>query len=174
MKLRYVFHLSIFGVMLGCAATPGHIEEIYQRQTKLEVETERLSQDIEVLRGQLISVEEANSKLKKRIDVLEKKQASSAPLPVVKSPGALYGTAQSYYNKGKFEEAVIEYQRFIDTYPNDVRVPDSYLKQGLSLIKIGRKNEARFFLETLINKYPESQEAKEAKAQLEKISGKSK
>jgi TolA-binding protein len=106
--------------------------------------------------------------LKKRLDVLEKKQTHSDSSSI-KSPDALYGLAESYYRKEKFEEAVIEFQRFIDTYPQDIRVPDSYLKQGLSLINIGRKQEARFFLETLVNKFPESKEAKEAKIRLKEI-----
>ncbi|MCI0454900.1 MAG: tetratricopeptide repeat protein [Candidatus Dadabacteria bacterium] len=169
MRLNFFLVLTFFTTLFGCAATPVQIEEIYQKQTELEAETELLSQGIEALRSQVLSVEEANSKLKKRIDALEKKQASSSS-PVVKSPDALYGLAESYYRKGKYEEAVIEFQRFIDTYPKNSRVPDSYLKQGLSLINIGRKQEARFFLETLINKFPESKESKIAREKLRELS----
>jgi tetratricopeptide (TPR) repeat protein len=169
MRLNFFLALVIFTMLFGCAATPGQIEEIYQRQTELEAETERLSRAVEALRGDVVTIEEAYSKLKKRLDVLEKKQTHSDSSSI-KSPDALYGLAESYYRKEKFEEAVIEFQRFIDTYPQDIRVPDSYLKQGLSLINIGRKQEARFFLETLINKFPESKESKIAREKLRELS----
>ena len=45
-------------------------------------------------------------------------------------------------------------------------MPDSYLKQGLSLINIGRRNEAMFFIENGINKFPESEEGKITKKNL--------
>ncbi|HEY7536247.1 MAG TPA: tetratricopeptide repeat protein [Thermodesulfobacteriota bacterium] len=173
MRTKDSFVPLFFTMLLGCAATTEQIKEIYQKQTKLEVETERLSQDIELLKSQINDIQEFNSKLKKRLDDLEKKQALLGS-PSVKSPDALYRLAESYYKKGKFEESVIEFQRFIDTYPKDIRVPASYLKQGLSLINIGRENEAKFFLETLVDKFPESEEAKEAKAKLKEISNKSK
>ena len=84
----------------------------------------------------------------------------------------MYLKAESYYQEGKYTDVILEFQRFIDTYPQDKRAPDSYLKQGLSLIKIERKDEAKFFLETLVDKFPESEEAKIAKEELKEITGK--
>jgi TolA-binding protein len=46
------------------------------------------------------------------------------------------------------------------------------LKQGLSLVNIGRKEEARIFLQTLIDKYPQSEEAKVAQQKLKELAGK--
>ncbi len=170
MGLRFVFPITIFTIMLGCAANQEHLNEIYEKQTKLGVEMERLSQDIALLKGQINNIQQANSRLKKRMDDLEKKEVLSRS-PSAKSPDALYRIAESYYKEGKFEEAVIEFQRFIDTYPQDKRAPVSYLNQGLSLINIGRKDEAKFFLETLIDKFPKSEEAKIAKEKLRELSG---
>lgn len=82
---------------------------------------------------------------------------------------AIYWIAESYYRESKFEQAILEFQRFIDTYPKDSRVPLSYLKQGLSLVNIGRKDEAKLFLQTLIDKYPKSDEAKIAKEKLDEL-----
>src|SRR5574341_2509159 len=168
MRLKLVFFLAVFTICFGCAATPEHIKEMSEKQAKLEAETELLSQDILLLKSQINNLKQSNSKLKKRMDVLEKKGAFSGS-PPAKSPDDLYRTAESYYREGKFEEAVLEFQRFIDTYPQDSRVPPSYLKQGLSLIKLGRQEEAKFFLETLVDKFPESEEAKIAKEELIEI-----
>jgi tol-pal system protein YbgF len=88
-----------------------------------------------------------------------------------KASDAQYWLAESYYREGNFEEAILAFQKFIDTYPKDSRVPLSYLKQGLSLINIGRKEEARLFLQTLIDKFPKSQEARVAKEKLAGLGG---
>ncbi len=130
-----------------------------------------MPQGASLLKSQINNLQQSNSKLKKRLDELEKKGAFSGS-PPAKSPDALHRIAESYYRGGKFEEAIFEFQRFIDTYPQDKRAPTSYLKQGLSLIKIRRKGEAKFFLETLIDKFPESEEAKIAKEELKEITGK--
>ena len=80
-----------------------------------------------------------------------------------------YWIAESYYREGQFEESILEYQRFIDTYPKDERVPLAYLKQGLSLVEIGKKEEANLFFQTLIDKYPNSDEAKTAKEKISEL-----
>ncbi|MEM7007665.1 MAG: tol-pal system protein YbgF [Thermodesulfobacteriota bacterium] len=86
-----------------------------------------------------------------------------------KASDATYWIAESYYRQGEFEEAILEYQKFIDSYPKDDRVPLSYLKQGLSLIEIGREEEAKLFFQTLIDKYPQSEEAKTAKEKIREL-----
>lgn len=80
-----------------------------------------------------------------------------------KKPDAAFLIADSYYNEGFYEEAILEYQNFIDGYKDDPRVPLAYLRQPLSLIKLNKEEEARLFLQILIDKYPESSEANEAK-----------
>jgi len=86
-----------------------------------------------------------------------------------KANDAAYWIAESYYRQGEFEEAILEYQKFIDAYPKDDRVPLSYLKQGLSLVEIGREEEAKLFFQTLIDKYPQSEEAKTAKEKIREL-----
>ena len=48
-------------------------------------------------------------------------------------------------------------------------MPLSYLKQGFSLIEIGREEEAKLFFQTLIDKYPGSPEADEAEKKISKL-----
>ncbi len=85
---------------------------------------------------------------------------------------AAYWIAESYYREGRYEEAILEFQNFIDNYSRDDRVPLAYLKQGLSLIKIKRPEEAKIFLETLIDKFPDSEEAVIAKQRLVELAKK--
>src|SRR3970040_359819 len=187
MKLVWIFGLTIFIIFLGCVASPDQVKEIYERQTMLETQIESLSKDIQEMekkRDQQITkiqknIEQVYSKLNKRLSKLLSKlektsgseEADSLGSPLVESPDALYLKAESYYQEGKYADAILEFQRFVDTYPRDKRAPTSYLKQGLSLIKIGRKDEAKFFLETLIDKFPKSEEAKTAREKLKELSG---
>src|SRR3972149_1459499 len=154
MKLVWIFGLTIFIIFLGCVASSDQVKEIYERQTMLETQIESLSKDIQEMEKTSGSEE-----------------ADSLGSPLVESPDALYLKAESYYQEGKYADAILEFQRFVDTYPRDKRAPTSYLKQGLSLIKIGRKDEAKFFLETLIDKFPKSEEAKIAREKLRELSG---
>jgi len=183
MKLVWIFGLTIFINFLGCVASSDQVKEIYERQTMLETQIESLSKDIQEMekkRDQQITkiqknIEQVYSKLNKRLSKLEKtsgsEEADSLGSPLVESPDALYLKAESYYQEGKYADAILEFQRFVDTYPRDKRAPTSYLKQGLSLVKIGRKDEAKFFLETLIDKFPKSEEAKTAREKLRELSG---
>ncbi|MCI0454901.1 MAG: tetratricopeptide repeat protein [Candidatus Dadabacteria bacterium] len=184
MKPSPILAIPIFAVLLGCVATPGQVKEINERQTALEARMDNLSKEIQEIkvmeeeRNKQITeiqknIERIYARLKKRVSELEKASGAIYIDPLgftfAESPNALYSQADSYYKERKFEDSILEFQRFIDTYPQDIRVPDSYLKQGLSLINIGRRQEARFFLETLINKFPESKEAKAAKVKLKEI-----
>ena len=183
MKLVWIFGLTIFIIFLGCVASSDQVKEIYERQTMLETQIESLSKDIQEMekkRDQQITkiqknIEQVYSKLNKRLSKLEKtigsEEAESLGSPLVESPDALYLKAESYYQEGKYADAILEFQRFVDTYPRDKRAPTSYLKQGLSLVKIGRKDQAKFFLETLIDKFPKSEEAKTAREKLKELSG---
>ncbi|MGH7800894.1 MAG: tetratricopeptide repeat protein [Thermodesulfobacteriota bacterium] len=186
MKLVWIFVLTIFAIVLGCVAAPDKIKVIYERQDMLEAKIENISkgiqdiQEMEKKRNQEIKmiqerIDRVYAKLNKRLIKLEKTSGSeetdSLGSPLVQSPDVLYLKAESYYQEGKYADAILEFQRFIDTYPQDKRAPTSYLKQGLSLIKIGRKEEAKFFLETLIDKFPKSEEAKIAGEKLRELSG---
>lgn len=76
-----------------------------------------------------------------------------------RSHDATFMIADSYYREGLYEEAVIEYQEFIYKYSGDQRVPLAYLRQGLSFIELDKIEQARLFLKTLIDEYPDSKES---------------
>jgi tetratricopeptide (TPR) repeat protein len=168
--------LVIITLVAACATNPLFINNINKRQDQLEAEVEKLSSElaeskierdtrISLMQQDIASIAKDYSSLKKKLDRLENKTSPSDPASA-KSPGNLYSSAESFYHDGKYEEAIIAYQKFIDANPKDNRVPDSYLKQGISLIKLGRKKEAKYFLQTIIDKYPKSSEANIAKINL--------
>jgi TolA-binding protein len=178
MRYDLIYVLAISSFLLGCATshkaitTQRAIEDLYERQDQLEAKIDKISEDMKALRGDIQplnrAIEQSYSKLEKRIENLEKRKTSRGYQSAA-SANSLYSTAESYYRDKQFKEAILAYQRFIANYPRDKRVPLSYLKQGLSLISIGKKDEAKYFFQTLIDKFPNSEEAKAAQEKLRQI-----
>ena len=176
MSIKDISVLVILNLVAACAANPLSINNIEKRQDRLEADVEKLASElteskierdkrISLMQQDIESITKDYLSLKKKLDRLGKQTLTSDPASA-KSPADLYSSAESFYHDGKYEEAIIAYQKFIDANPKNNKVPDSYLKQGISLIKLGRKKEARYFLQTIIDKYPESGEANIAKINL--------
>ena len=175
------FVLTSSCLLAGCIAGPGSIRELNQRQENLENKVEKMSSDLndvqrrlEIQEARIRSLEQNYSEMYMKMDDFVRKQIVPKPLKDKEgikdaATGGLYQRADTLYNQGEYLNAILAYQVFIDTYPNDSKVADAYLKQGLSLVKIGRKDGAKFFFKTLIDRFPDSREAVIARQELEKI-----
>ena len=179
--------------LAGCAPTTNQINDMAERQIQMEAKIEQLAQlesdlsnmrrDIErIEKNQLLLAQEIRAVRKKNINIKtksgsatkrnDKPDPTDKPSPVEKAHSdadGIYSKAESTYYQGDYEEAILQYQKFIDVYPRDKRVPSAYLRQGLSLINLGRNKEARYFLNTLVDKYPKSNAAKVAREKLKTI-----
>jgi TolA-binding protein len=159
------------------------MQDLNNRQETLENKVVAMSSDLidvqrrlEIQETRIKNLEQNYSDMYMKMDDLQKKRVVSKPVKTgaeeeVKDvpTGDLYQRANALYNEGQYLNAILAYQVFIDTYPNDGKVADAYLKQGLSLVKIGRTDGAKFFFKTLIDRFPESSEAAIAKQELETI-----
>ncbi len=83
---------------------------------------------------------------------------------------AMFLVADSYFKEKFYEEAILEYQNIIETWPASPKIPLCQLNQGIALLKIGKPNEASLFFESLIEAYPDSPEAATAKKHLKTLS----
>ncbi len=185
MKL-YCIALTISALILsGCYVSSGSIKELSERQDALEAKMDKLIEDLETYNSknernieridnnQLLLAQEIETMQKKSItldkkikDVTDKNGEGNKGAP---SANEIYSKADNSYKSRNYEDAILEFQQLIDTYPKDWRVPNAYLKQGNALINLGRKKEAAFFFKTLIDKYPNSPEANIAKQKLKAI-----
>ena len=89
-----------------------------------------------------------------------------------KSPNAdnaRFWIADSYYREKWYEKAILEYQRVVEEYPQGNKMMAALLKQGYAFAKLGEKGNARLILKDLIQKYPNSQEAKIARDKLKTL-----
>lgn len=79
---------------------------------------------------------------------------------------AYYRIAESYQNESDWQSAAAAFQVVVDRYPDSSWAPWSLLRQGECFEALGKKDAARLFWQGVIDKYPKSKAAKEAKARL--------
>ena len=78
-------------------------------------------------------------------------------------PNAIFWEGECYYQLKDYANAALKYQVVIAKHSKSNKYRPALLKQGLSLIKLGKTKSGRFILEDLIKKAPESAESKRAK-----------
>ena len=83
-----------------------------------------------------------------------------------RAPDARILLGDCLFELGRFNEAISEYEAFIQLAPQHARVPAAMLSQGLAFIELGSESDlqaARVFLDDLIELYPDSAEAERAR-----------
>jgi tol-pal system protein YbgF len=82
---------------------------------------------------------------------------------------AQYYVGECLFNDGKFTEAVNAFNLVIVSYPKGDKVPDAYYKRGQVLDRLGQPDRARESWETLMKQFPESDLARLAKQNLDRL-----
>lgn len=85
------------------------------------------------------------------------------------SDNAQFWVGECYYFEKKYEKAIIEYDKVIKNFPAGNKVPYALLKQGLSFLKLGDKASARLLLQQVTKEYPNTSQARIARAKLLEI-----
>ena len=88
-----------------------------------------------------------------------------------KADQAIHSLALTYLKDKKYEEAVTQFQRLIDTFPKSKLVPDAYSYKGYAYQKWGKKDEAIAAYESFIQAFPNDEEVDWAKEQIAKLKG---
>jgi tol-pal system protein YbgF len=83
----------------------------------------------------------------------------------------LAGNAQFYlgeiaYKQQKFREAIKAYNSVLEDFPGNPKSPAAQLRKGLALIQINQKDSGVHELRSLIQRYPQSPEALQARSKL--------
>lgn len=81
-------------------------------------------------------------------------------------PNALYWKGESYYSQKRYEDAIISFKDVTAKYAKSNKAPDALLKIGMSYQKLGDSDNAKFYLQNLLEGYPASRSAALAKKQL--------
>lgn len=73
------------------------------------------------------------------------------------------------FKQGNFQEAAKSYDQVVQNFPTGNKAPTAQLKKGLALIELGQKDEGIAELRYVIQRYPRSPEATQARDRLRKM-----
>jgi len=96
---------------------------------------------------------------------LYRQQFQESPL----ADNALYWIGECYFSQKKFQEAIDQFNELILNYPHGDKVAAAYLKKGISLVELGKKDEALAVFKLLISKYPLEEETKIAQEKIKEL-----
>lgn len=82
------------------------------------------------------------------------------------APSSLYYIGVIYYLRGDHENAISTFDKVLNDYPGNTKVPDTMLLKGRALTRIGQKEAARNEFKALIAKFPDSESASKARVDL--------
>lgn len=94
-------------------------------------------------------------------------QFSESPL----ADNALYWIGECYFSQEDYETAVEQFNQLILRFPEGDKIPAAYLKKGISLMNLDRKEEALSVFRLLISKFPLEEETKIAQEKIKEIIG---
>lgn len=80
-----------------------------------------------------------------------------------------YWLGETFYAQQQYEAAIVAFDEVIQKYGDNVKVPAAILKQGYAFAALDDSRNARFFLEQVQRKFPDSDEAKQAEAKLKTL-----
>lgn len=88
------------------------------------------------------------------------------------TPLAHYNLADVYTQDERFREAIEEFSKVPERFPTDPKVADALYRVGLIYLdELGQPEEARRYLERVVNTYPESAPAALAEERLQGMGG---
>ncbi|MEJ2635506.1 MAG: tol-pal system protein YbgF [Calditrichia bacterium] len=82
---------------------------------------------------------------------------------------AQYWIAETFYAQGIYHVAFDEFKLVTTNYPGGTKVPAALLKMGYCSLKMGEKVKARNYFNQVVQQFPNSEESKLAKSQLEAL-----
>jgi tol-pal system protein YbgF len=82
---------------------------------------------------------------------------------------AQFWIAETYYWEKDYENAILSYEIVLKKYTDSQKIPNAFLKQGLSFIELGDKKTGKIILEQVRERYPDTREAELAKTHLDNL-----
>jgi TolA-binding protein len=131
-------------------------------EEKLKVYEEtvsRLEKENQTLQAQLHAQQTAQQAAKKSEDASREKLSKMNP----------YDRADKFFTEKKWREAIVEFQKYRDTYPTGRRYAEATHKIGYSFQELGLKDEAKAFYKEVTEKFPKNPIAEKSKARLKQL-----
>jgi len=81
---------------------------------------------------------------------------------------AQYLIGESYFAQKDYNRAILEFNDVLK-YRRGDKIPAALLRQAQAFLEIGDRTDARLILQKLVNDYPNSEQAREAKDRLQTL-----
>jgi len=85
-------------------------------------------------------------------------------------PNAVYWTGETYYSQKRYAQAILTFKQVPQKFPGHEKAAAALLKIGYAYDRLGDKNNARFYLDALVQDYPDSEPAALARKKLKALS----
>ncbi len=85
------------------------------------------------------------------------------------APNAMYWLGEAHYVRRDYPAALAAFEGLLKSYPDTRKAPDALLKAGYCQYELKRLGPARTTLTRVVQEFPDSPAAAEAKARLERI-----
>jgi len=82
---------------------------------------------------------------------------------------SLYWIGECYFSQKKYAEAIEQFNELLLNYPRGDRIPAAYLKKGISLMELRKKEESLIVFKLLVSKYPLEEETKIAQQKIREL-----
>ena len=147
---------------------------VAQANANKQGDKDAVAKDKQAIDQKFVAYEAALNKMEAEIAVLNDEIAKlKAPPPeatlVTPKGKTSYEQAEEQFAGKKWKDAIVNYQKFRDGNPKSKLYADATYKIGVCFSELGMKDEARVFLEDVVNKFPNSKEAKKASFRLKSL-----
>lgn len=86
------------------------------------------------------------------------------------APAALYNIGDVYFSQGEYDKALQAFDQVLEKYPaHNTKAPDAMYMKGRTLVKLDKRNAAAGEFRELVKRYPGSELAAKARAQLKSM-----
>ncbi|MBC8358049.1 MAG: tol-pal system protein YbgF [Candidatus Aminicenantes bacterium] len=82
---------------------------------------------------------------------------------------SLYWIGECFFSQKNYEKSIEQFNELILNYPRGDKIPAAYLKKGLCLVELGKKDEALSVFKLLISKFPLEEETKIAQQKIKEL-----
>ncbi|PWU15306.1 MAG: hypothetical protein C5B49_12025 [Bdellovibrio sp.] len=141
--------------------------KVNQVNTQLKDKQGGESQKNQDLEKRLSALQDEMAKIEGQMVVMAQEVQS---LKSTGSPGGdgknTFETGEDLFERKEWKKAILAYQRFRDQNPKSKKFVKATLRIGLSFQELGLHEEAKTFFEEVMNRFPQSDEAKVAKTKL--------
>lgn len=142
-----------------------------QRQEESQaIEQKRVDERFRLFQEALTSIEKQLKDLAKAVEDLKKKEIAAAKAAKTKGKKkGIFERADDQFNNKNWKQAIVEYQNYREKYPKGRRYRQATYKIGVSFQELGLKKEAKSFYSEVVEKFPKTKTATQAKNRLKKL-----